>query len=695
MTGTLRIAFGALSVAAILATPVAAQPFTPKMMASLPRYQDARLSPDGQYALYTVRTVDYDANTAHQALWLINTKTQVSRRLAISADGASSGRWAPDGTIYYLASDPKTKLTQVFRTDIQGEKATQVSFAPLSVEAFSMVPGGKKLILAFAEYPDCNGLECTVQRQAENAKSKATGHLYKRLFIRHWGTWEDGTFNHLYEMTLSTQGDAAKQASAYTPLMAGFDGNTPTKPWGGTEDYTVSPDGRTVIFSAKWYGHDAPWKTNFDLWQVSLDHPAKPVNLTEKNKAWDGTPVFSPDGSQLAYLAMKRPGFESDRFGIMVRDMKTGATREIDPKWDRSPSSIAWSQDGKTIYAVAEDVADTKLFAVDVATGSVRALTHEGSVTGFERVGDKILYMHDSLDSPNMIFEMAANGGKATQLTKAPEALQQVKWGQVSRFTFKGWNNETVHGIAIKPANYKNGKKYPVAFLIHGGPQGSFNDSWSYRWNPQIYTNAGYAVVMIDFHGSTGYGQAFTDSISQHWGDRPLEDLKKGWAAALAKYNYLDKDNAVALGASYGGFMINWIAGNWNSPWKALICHDGVFDSRGMGYSTEELWFDEWEHGQKTFWEDPKAYEKFNPVNYVQNWKVPMLVIHGGQDFRIPLAQGIGAFTVLQRRGIPSEMLYFPDENHWVLQPQNSVLWHHTVLSWMAKWTGNKAKPAK
>jgi dipeptidyl aminopeptidase/acylaminoacyl peptidase len=282
-------------------------------------------------------------------------------------------------------------------------------------------------------------------------------------------------------------------------------------------------------------------------------------------------------------------------------------------------------------------------------------------------------------------YAARANGSSVRQISaNNTDALRDIAWGEPEQFTFSGWNNDTVHGYVLKPANYVPGKKYPVAFLIHGGPQGSFGNGWSYRWNPQTYAGQGFAAVMIDFHGSYGYGQAFEDAISQHWGDRPLEDLQKGWAAALAKYSFLDGDRACALGASYGGYMINWIAGNWPQPWKCLVTHDGIFDSRMMAYSTEELWFNEWENGGVA-WDPTVAatIEKFNPVNHVADWKVPVLVVHGELDFRIPYDQGIAVFTAAQRRGIESKLLVFPDENHWVLKPQNSVLWHDTVNAWL------------
>ena len=267
------------------------------------------------------------------------------------------------------------------------------------------------------------------------------------------------------------------------------------------------------------------------------------------------------------------------------------------------------------------------------------------------------------------------------------ERLKNIRFGDAEFFTFKGAGGDSVQGYVVKPANFKSGKKYPVAFIIHGGPQGAMTDDFHYRWNPQTYAGQGFAVVTINFHGSTGYGQKFTDAISSDWGGAPLEDLKLGWAAALRKYRFLDGERACALGASYGGYMAYWIAGNWNDPWKCIVAHDGVFDSRMMSYSTEELWFDEWEHGGKTQYDDPEGYEKFNPVDHVKEWRAPILVVHGDLDYRIPLEQGIAAFTAAQRRGIPSKFLHFPDENHWVLKPQNSVLWHDTVNAWLKQWT--------
>lgn len=697
MIKRLRVAASvlALSVAVVGAaaaqTPAKADIFTAKDMASLDRLSDPRVSPDGRYVLYSVRTMDYPANRASMSLWVADLKTKMApRRLKISDGGAASGRWSADGKTIYFTSSRAGGTEQVFKTDAQGETATQVTTAPFDVQAYKVAQDGKTIVVAMAVFPDCADLACTEARLAAKGTTKATGVVYDRLFVRHWDTWNDGTKNHLFAYGLDANGVAQGQPVA---LMKGFDGDSPTKPYGGDEDFTITPDSKAVAFSAKVAGKDEAWTTNFDIWSRPLDGSEKLQNLTAANKAWDAAPVFSPDGKWAAYRAMKRPGFEADRFGIMLRDVVSGQERELAPGWDRSADAIAWSRDGKTIYATALDVGQGKLFAIDVKSGKVTALTGDGHVTAFDVSPGGIVYASDSLKSPSELFFLPTKGPAVKVASVSSEALKNVAWGEPEQFNFKGWNDETVHGFVLKPANFDPAKKYPVAFLIHGGPQGSFSNSWSYRWNPQVYANAGYAVVMIDFHGSTGYGQAFTDAISQHWGDRPLEDLKKGWSFALSKYGFLDGDRACALGASYGGYMVNWIAGNWNEPWKCLVNHDGVFDTRAMGYSTEELWFTEWENGGPP-WHAGTTYETFNPALHVDKWVKPQLVVQGQLDYRIPVEQGLATFTALQRRGVPSKLLYFPNENHWVLKAQNSVQWHKEVLDWLDQWTGN-TRPGK
>jgi len=659
----------------------AAAPFTAKLMATLDRVDDPRLSPDGRTVLYDLRTVDYDANKPAHALWVVDLKTKAARRLKISDGGTGSGRWAPDGSIYFL-SGRNGGVDQVFRTDLKGETAVQVTNTGLDVGAFKLSADGQLLVISLAVYPDCPDIACTLARKKAKEDSKATGVVYDKLFIRHWDSWADGTRNHLYALTLNAAGVAA---GAPVALMNGFDGDAPAKPFGGDGDFAIAPDGKTVVFSARVAGSSEAWSTNFDLFAVAADGSGKPVNLTQANQAWDAAPAFSPDGKWLAYTAMKRPGFEADRMGLMLRNVATGQTREIAPAWDRSAEAPVWSR-GRLLVA-SDDIGQHRVFSIEPVSGKVTALTGRGHIGSFDAGPAGIVYTYDNIYGPAQIYA-ASYGGKEVQLTRHnAEALKGVAMGKAEQFSFTGWNGDTVYGYVVKPADFDPAKTYPVAFLIHGGPQGSMANDFHYRWNPQVYAGAGFAAVMIDFHGSTGYGQTFTDSISQHWGDRPLEDLQKGWAAALAKYPFLDGGRACALGASYGGFMVNWIAGNWNAPFKCFVSHDGEVDTRSMGFTTEELWFDEWERGG-TPWEVPENYERFNPFNHVKDWVKPMLIVHSAKDYRISIDQGIGAFTILQRRGVPSRFLTFPDENHWVLKPQNSVQWHDEVLGWIKRWTG-------
>jgi dipeptidyl aminopeptidase/acylaminoacyl peptidase len=681
----------ALSLAALVnATPAAAKPFTAEDLIRLERVSDPRISPDRGYVAYTLRETDYEANKGVQSIWINDLAKKTSRRITGGNGSSYNPRWGSDHNLYFLST--RSGSAQVWQLNQNGGDAQPVTKLPLDVGAFLMAPDRKHVVVAMDVFPEFgNDLAANKKRMEEVAAKKTSGVIYDQLFIRHWDTWKDGTRSQLFSIALDEHGIATGEPVL---LTAGIDGDVPSKPFGGDEEITFTPDGKTVIFSARIAGKTEPWSTNFDLYRVPVDGSTKPVNLTAANPAWDTGPVVSPDGKTLAYRAMKRPGFEADRFGVMLLDLTAAnaVPREINAAWDRSADNLAWSEDGKTLYTTADDLGQKRVFAIDARTGKAKALTGDGTVEGFDVSKDFMVTASNNLHGPTQLYRIGL-GGKASepvQLTQHnAETLAGLDFGDYDQFSFPGWNDETVYGYVVKPVGYVAGKKYPVAFIIHGGPQGSMGNHFHYRWNPQTYAGAGFAVVFIDFHGSTGYGQAFTDAISGHWGDRPLEDLQKGYAAALAKYSFLDADRAAALGASYGGYMINWIAGNWNQPWKALVNHDGVFDNRSMAYSTEELWFDEWEN-KGTQFEKPANYEQFNPVNHVADWRVPMLVVQGGKDFRIPLEQGIATFTALQRRGIESKLLYFPDENHWVLKPQNSVQWHNTVLDWIKKWTAAK-----
>ncbi|MDP3404945.1 MAG: S9 family peptidase [Brevundimonas sp.] len=674
----LLTALPALAEGPTAAAQSAERAFTYSDMLVANRLSDPRVSPDGRYVVYAVRATDMAANRGVTSLFIQDLSGEgEARRLAISDGGANSARWGSDGALYFLSG--RSGSSQVWKTDATGATATQVTTLPLDVNAYRLSPDASKVAVSLAVYPTCGDLACSVARGEEAAARKSTGQVYDRMFVRHWDTWADGTQNHLFVLNTDGSGEPVW-------VTHGFDGDTPSKPFGDEGEFTFTPDGSAVVFSARVAGQSEPWSTNFDLFRTNGLTGQGFTNLTDDNDAWDTGPVFSPDGRTLAYRAMARPGFEADRWQITLMDVATGAKRQVAANWDRSADSLQWAADGRTLYVVAGDVGQTRLFAIQVANGSVVPITGPGHVSAVEQTPSGFVFAQDSLTSPSELFVKTFRGREMPrQITNVNPQLEALSFGEAEQFTFAGWNDGTVHAYVIKPAGYVEGRKYPVAFLIHGGPQGSFGNAWSYRWNAMTYAGAGYAVVMIDFHGSTGYGQAFTDAISQHWGDRPLEDLQKGWAAAQAKYDFLDGDRACALGASYGGYMVNWIAGNWADEFQCLVNHDGIFDTFGMGYATEELWFTEWENGG-TPYDVPEAYQRFNPANHVANWSDPMLVIQGDRDFRVPTTQALSTFTALQRRGIESRLVVFPDENHWVLKPQNSLQWHTEVFGWLDRY---------
>jgi dipeptidyl aminopeptidase/acylaminoacyl peptidase len=651
--------------------------FTVQDLIAMDRIGSPQVAPDGDWVAFTVSELDREANRRRTDIWLVRTDGSGLRRLTTDPASDFNPLWSPDSrSIWFLSS--RSGSSQVWRKPMAGGTAEQMTDLPLGVGNLIMAPDGRHLAFTMEVFPDCRTFACTKSRLDERAARQASGVIYDRLFIRHWDTWSDGRRSHIFVMPAF--------GGEPVDVMQGMDADSPSKPFGGSEEFTFTPDGRSIVFTARVAGAEEPWSTDFDLYVVPIQGGGSPSLITIDNRAWDTGPVFAPDGRTLAYLAMARPGYESDRFRIVLKSWPDGEPRVLTEGWDRSPGSITWSPDGRTILATASNIGNVSLFAIDVRTGDARVLIREGHVRSPSFADGRIVFGMDHFRSPVELYSARRDGSDVREITRINyEGLARIRFGEPEHFSFSGWNGETVYAWIVKPADFDPARKYPIAFLIHGGPQGSFGNDFHYRWNPQIYAGAGYAAIMVDFHGSTGYGQAFTDAIRYDWGGKPLEDLQKGLAAALERYDWLDGERACALGASYGGFMINWIAGNWPDRFRCLVNHDGVFDQRMMYYATDELWFPEWEQGGP-YWANPEAYERHNPVRFVENWRTPMLVIHGALDYRLPLEQGIAAFTALQRRGIPSRFLYFPDESHWVLSPANSVLWHETVLGWLARW---------
>lgn len=674
----------ALALAAALSSPAMARPMTEVDLATLKRVAAPAASPDGRWVVFQMTETEAGTYKRSTGLWLVDRHAKGAKPIPI-ADSVGKNESAPafdrNGILYFLSN--ASGKSEVWRTDPKvGGAAMQVTDTRADVAGFKISPDATKL-LAWGDIPkECTDFGCEAKDKGALV-GPGSGRLYKDGvgFVRHWDEWETpGTYSRPFIFNL----DGGK-ATAARPADAGLIGDTPTKPLGGGEELAWGADSRTVFFTMRKADRNEPMSTNLDIYRWLVDSRMMPVNLTADNQATDTLPTPSPDGKWLAYAAMARPGYEADRLVLMLRDLESGKTRKLTDAWDRSVGSIAWAPDGKSLYVTAQDVLEHPMFRVDVATGRVERLKASpealegniGDVTPLS--GGALLYSRNSALAPTDLFVRDARG-KVRQLTNVnADRLAEFDPVKLEKIRFAGANGDTVWGMILKPAN--STAKLPVAFIVHGGPQSSFGNSWSTRWNPRLFAQQGYGVVTVDFHGSTGYGQAFTDSINRDWGGKPLEDLKLGLAAAGQQDAQLDVANACALGASYGGYMMNWIAGQWTDGFKCLVQHDGVFDLRAMAFETEELWFDEWDHGGP-WWErtDP---EKWNPVNHVDKWKTPMLVITGEKDFRIPYSQGLAAFTALQRRGVPSQLLVFPDENHWVLKGANSVQWHQTVFNWL------------
>ena len=667
---------------------------TPEDLVTLRRVGAPAASPGGQWVVWQQTDTDPASYQRSTGLWRVAARGGNAERIAdMAGAGENSPAFSPDGRRLYFLSD-KSGKDQVWMLDLgsAGAEPVQVSDFRADVAGFKLSPNGQRILVWGDVARDCPTLGC--EHDGNTAlPGPGTGRLYRdgAGFVRHWDAWETpGNYSRGFAFALGADGKITGEGAALDGPPGSLTGDTPTKPMGGAEELAWAADSQRVYFVARQADRAEPTSTDTNIWLSELNGEA-PFVLTHENRATDSLPAPSPDGKWLAYAAMARPGYEADRLVVTLLNLATGEKRALTQGWDRSAGSLAWTPDSRALIVTAEDVLDNPAFRIDIASGRIERLTlaprgtteaHVSNVTPL--AGGALLYTRDSNASPAEVF-LAQPGRTGRQLSYANDtALAALNPLSTTRFSFAGANGDTVWGQIHKPANATG--QLPVLLMVHGGPQGTFGDGWSNRWNPRVFASQGYAVVTIDFHGSTGYGQAFTDSINRDWGGKPLEDLKLGLTAALARDPALDGNNACALGASYGGYMMNWIEGQWADRFKCLVQHDGVFDARAMAYETEELWFDEWEHGGHPYYAAPEEFERWNPVNHVARWQTPMLVITSERDYRIPYTQGLGAFTALQRREIPSELLVFPDENHWVLKPKNSLQWHHTVFDWLGRW---------
>ena len=724
---------------AIPAFTQAMHPFTFEDMMKLKRLGEPEVSPNGKCVICPVVEVDLEANSKTPHIWIVPAIGGQEREIVADQDG-DRPRWAPDGKRFAFLST-KGGESQIWIANFDSGAGTVTGvhkLTSIATEAGGELwsPDGKTILFTSDVYPECDGepaaeSACNAKTLEERKNGKVKAQIFTHLLYRHWNAFKEGTRTHIFvvpvDACLGVAGEGKSSRAAldrtadggcpYMDLTPG-DYDAPVFSLGGQDNYAFSSDGKEICYASN-HDKNPAASTNNDLWIVPVDVGAdassaevlaKTKNITGDNPASDSTPLYSPDGRYIAYRAQQRPGYESDRFRLMLYDRKTGEKKDLMPDFDHWVGTYTWAGDSETIYFSAEHLRHSLIYAVGpISGGHPQVRTIVGGYNDDVTVapdGKKLIFSRMSLKAPNEIYtaDATAEGcpartgsvdkghencslSKDQALTHINDPLlSQISWSEDEAFSFTGAHGDWVEGTLVKPPNFDDSKKYPVKFLIHGGPQGAWGDDWSYRWNAELFAADGYAVIMINFHGSTGNGQKFTDAINGDWGGAPYEDLMKGLDYAEEHYPFIDKNRECALGASYGGYMINWILGHTNR-FKCLVSHDGMFNAESAWGSTEELWFNNWEF-KGTPYDNRALYQKWSPHQYAKNFKTPTLVVHGQKDYRLDVSEGFQLFTTLQMEGVPSKMLYFPDEGHWVLKPQNSRLWYKTVNDWVDQWVG-------
>ncbi len=694
-----------LLIFSLFGSAQAKHPFTFEDMMQLKRVGEPTVSPDSKWVAFSAVDVSLDANTKTPHLWIVPVAGGESKRLTpASGAGEDRVRFSPDSKRVIFESD-RGGVTQIWVQDfdtaagaLTGEPK-QVTTISTEASGGTWSPDGKSVLFVSSVFPDCKDDACNKQRDEEQAKSKVKARTYDHLMFRHWTHYDNGKRSHLFIVPI--EGGVARD------LTPG-DYDVPPFSLGGQDQYAFSPDGKEVAYTCNTDEVQAT-STNSDVFVVpSSGGTAKRITT---NPGSDSTAIYSPDGKYIAYRSQLRGGYESDRFRLMLYERATGKITDLTPNFDRWVDSIAWSPDSKTIYLTAGNEGQNPIYALHIAQTNPWP---EELVDGYNDSptptsdGKVLVFDTMSISAPNEIYtaplmfaqcRMAVPPNaysvpdcllsKSNPLTHMnDEVLSKVAMEPMESFWFTGAAKEKVQGFLLRPPGFDNQKKYPLKFLIHGGPQGAWGDDWSYRWNPELFAADGYVVVMINFHGSTGYGQKFIDAINGNWGGAPYEDLMLGLDYAEKAYPFIAKDRECALGASYGGYMINWIEGH-TDRFKCLVSHDGMFNTESAFGTTEELWFNEWEF-KGTPWTNRDMYRKWSPHLFATNFKTPMLVVHGQLDYRLDVSEGFQMFTTLQRLKVPSKLLYFPDEGHWVLKPQNGRFWYQTVNAWVDEWTKPK-----
>lgn len=680
----------------LLSASLAAQrPITYADFAGLKGISDPQISPDGAWVLYNVRTTDMDANRRSGRTYIVPAGGGVPRPWPNDSVRAGEARWSPSGSmVAYTAGG------QLWVAKADGGGARQLT--TLNGGASGPVWAGTSDRIAFVSsvYPQCRSDSCNVDRDKAKDASKVKAHIADQLMYRHWNAWDEGTRSHLYVV--------GADGSSLRDLTPGATYDVPPGPFGGSEGYAFSPDGKEVAYTAKSAGREDAWSTDANLYVVDASGGSGEV-ITAANRGGDQNPVYSPDGRFIAYASQTRAGFESDRWRLMLYDRRSKTSHEALPSWDRNAEAYFFAPDARAIYVGGGDRGRDRLFQASIATdGTVGApqlviAEHNNTAFSLSRDGRTMVWVRDAATRPGDIWirrtlqsgavkplanAMPTVRSEEHQLTHENDgALSQLSLQPAEDFWFAGAKGDSIHAFLVKPPQWKSGEKFPVVLLIHGGPQGAWLDSWSGRWNYQLFAATGAAVLAINPRGSTGYGQRITDEVSRDWGGKVYEDLMKGVDAALRTYPWMDSTRLAAAGGSFGGYMVNWMLGH-TDRFKAFVSHAGVFNLENMYGATEEIWFPEWEYGAP-YWE-PKAmdeqYRKFSPHLSAQNFKTPTLIIAGELDYRIPYSESMSLFTALQKQGVPSRMIVYPDEGHWVLKPQNHRLWMGEVQAWLQKY---------
>ena len=637
----------------------------------------ATISRDGKWIAYTLSTPDLDANRSVSNIWLVSAAGGEPTQMT-EGGRDNSPAWSPDGkTLAFLSA--RDGSSEVYLLSMEGGEARKLTHLSTGADLFHWSPDGKTIAFTSSVYPDCQDEACNAKRDEEKEKSKVKARIYDHLLYRHWDHWSEGKRSHLFILPIDGK-DAPRD------LTGGADYDVPPDERGSASDFNFSPDGKEICFTAVTDKVEAI-STNADLFVVPTSG-GEPKRITTQ-QGFDGNPVYSPDGRYIAYHAQLVPGYESDRWRVMLYDRQAGKSENLSERFDRSANELAWSPDSKTIYFLAENETLQPVYALEARAGVTPKKILDGfnGEFAFSADGKTLVAMRTSLTMPSELFTSASNGEGLRQLTHANDAiLGQVEMNEPEKFWFEGAEGTNVEAMLLRPPQFSSAQKYPVLVLLHGGPQTMWSDAWGYRWNAQVFSGAGYVTLMINRRGSTGYGQKFTDEITNDWGGKAYQDVMKGIDAAISKYQFIDTSRLAAAGGSYGGYMADWLATH-TDRFKAIISHAGVYDKVSM-YATEELWFEEHDT-QGTPWNAPENYKKWAPASYAGDlgkYKTPTLVIAGERDYRVPYTQSLEFFNSLQRQGVPSKLLIFPDEGHWVLKPQNAQLWYKTFLGWLAEY---------